>query len=259
MRTAALSLVCVSLGLVAGCTPVYMAPAANAPLFGSGGELHGQFQYDAVSGIDLHGAFSPFKHFGIQAGMSFLPWNDEDARESERYYGELGAGAYIPFGIGRFEVFAGGGYGQALGRMDFDYEGQKYYSDGKYGRIYVQADIGLSTKIIDFCLMSRYAWVTYDFYDPYEARDRTADSGFIEEMIVFRAGYDPVKFEFQAGFIWPAYLQDIEMAWIPWHVSIGLHVKFDLWGGSDEAEQAPPASNDGDDGWKSQNIVSRLW
>ena len=88
MRRASWLLLALCLGLVAGCTPVYMAPAANAPLFGSGGELHGQFQYDAVSGLDLQAAFSPFKHVGIQAGMSFLPWNDEDAREAERYYGE---------------------------------------------------------------------------------------------------------------------------------------------------------------------------
>lgn len=259
MRRASWLLFALCLGLLAGCGPVYMAPSANAPLFGSGGELHGQFQWDAISGLDLHGAFSPFKHFGIQAGMSILPWNDEDDRQAKRYYGELGAGAYVPFGIGRFEFFAGGGYGQARGLMDFQYENERYYSDGEYGRVYVQADIGLSTKIVDFCLMSRYAWVTYDYYDSYEGRDRTTDTGFIEEMVVFRAGYDPVKFEMQVGFIWPAYIEEIEMYWKFWHVSVGLHVQFDLWGGGDDVEEAPPASNDSDDGWKSQNIVSRLW
>lgn len=259
MSRASLPVLALCLGLLAGCGPIYVAPSANAPLFGSGGELHGQIQFESLGGVDLHGAFSPFNHVGLQAGVSFLPWFDEDDEDRNRYYyGEVGAGAYIPFGIGRFEVFAGGGYGKSWGKLESDENGTRYYGDGEYGRVYVQADIGLSTKIVDFCLMNRWSWVTMEFFDG--STTQKVQDPFVEEMLVFRVGYDPVKFEMQGGFVWASQpLQHVQVGWIPWHISIGLHIKFDLWGRADDVEEAPPAANDGDDGWKSQNIVSRLW
>jgi len=258
MRSASWLLSVLCLGLLAGCGPIYVAPSANAPLFGSGGELHGQLQYESLSGLDLHGAFSPINHLGLQAGVSFLPWFDEDESNRNRYYyGEVGAGAYFPFGIGRFEIFAGGGYGKSWGKLESDESGTRYYGDGNYGRAYVQADIGLSTKIVDFCLMSRWAWVSFDFYDGTD--NRRVQDPFIEEFLVFRVGHDPVKFEMQGGFVWASRpVQYVQVGWIPWHISIGVHVKFDLWG-NDTEEEAPPSDNDSDGGWKSQNIASRLW
>ncbi len=226
--------------LASACSPIYVAPSANAPLFGSGGELHGAAQLESLGGIDLQGAFSPFDHFGIQAGLSMLPEYDDDDHH-RHYYGELGLGGYVPFGIGRFEAFAGAGYGKGWGRLETAADGTKVRGTGTYTRAYLQADIGLSTRVVDFGLMSRYSWVIYDYTDA-DGFKRTIDDPFIEEFLFFRIGYDPVKFELQTGVLWGADYEYQEIAWIPWHVSIGIHVKFDLWGGAGE-EGAPAAAD----------------
>ena len=100
---------CMSLlGLVAGaCTPLYVAPALNAPMMSESGEVQAFGTIEATNGaFDAALALSPVDRLAVTGALSTAPRGDD---KHEHTYGELAAGTYLPFGIGRFEAFLGAG------------------------------------------------------------------------------------------------------------------------------------------------------
>jgi hypothetical protein len=253
-------------GLFAACGPLYSAPAANAPLFGSGGEMHAAGHVGLFGQLDFQGALSPIDHFGLTVALSMYNRHNDDPHG--HYYGDLGLAGYIPFGIGRFEVIAGGGYGRSWGKFPVamsssDTDKLEFMSN--YFRAYAQADIGLSTRVVDFGFMCRWSWVSWDEItytdDAGTPQQRTPRDGFFEPMLFVRIGWDFIKFELQGGLILPT-VYSLETWWIPFHFSIGLHFRFDLWGDifneEEPSQEAPKSDQDG--GWQpAPGFTSRLW
>ena len=155
----------------------------------------------------------------------------------------MGLGGFLPFGIGRFEGFAGGGFGRAWGDLGSD----DTRTDSTYYRAFAQLDIGLATQVIDFGLMTRIAWVNFQSVtanQPHEGEDL-----YLEPMLFFRVGWRFIKIELQGGLVYPL-VWNVSTWFIPFHFSIGLHFRFDLWGGGGRgAEDAPAAAESKSEGW----------
>ena len=65
----------------AGCGPLYMAPAAHAPLFSHGGEMHAAGQISDLGQMDGQVALAPMDHLGLVAALSIRPAGDNDNHE----------------------------------------------------------------------------------------------------------------------------------------------------------------------------------
>jgi hypothetical protein len=214
-----------------------MAPAAHAPLFSHGGEMHAAGQLSEFGQVDAQVALAPADHLGLVAALSVYPWDDEGHKH---YYGEAGVGGFLPFGIGRFEGFVGGGYGRSWG----DLGTAETRTDSNYYRMFAQFDIGLATRVVDFGLMTRFAWVSFESVSAGQAHG--SEDLYLEPMLFLRLGWDFIKIEFQGGLVYPI-LWNVSTWFVPFHFSMGLHFCFDLWGGGGGSADAPAATDN--DGW----------
>jgi len=225
------------------CVPVYLPPAANAPLLGHRGELDLAGQ-GSLFGYDLQAAFVPVDNIGITGTASI------GTGDTEHLQGEAAAGFVTAFGgIGRFNVFAGGGGGRSRGKMDLTIEGTKqtFVAAGSFMRAFLQADLGMVHEIVDVGVSVKAAYVRYN-YTEYQATpplDR-AENVFIEPYGFLRLGYEWLKAEMQVGAILPT--RGIEPQSFPLNLSLGIHVKFNALGGDEPwgathpepADEAPP-------------------
>ncbi len=221
--------------VLAGCAPVYIAPAANAPLLEKAGELQVAGQL-GTNGIDGQIAFSPVNSLGLVAAASGVSGEND-----KHFYGEIGVGYYVPrlrSDAFRAEVIGGVGYGFSRGYEDFglfDGDGDRLAS-GRYLRGFLQGDVGASSDNVDAGLALRVALVSYDYEDlPSPDTDDNETNTFIEPLGFLRFGADPIKFETQFGFVIPFYEHGPQTIVV--HFSIGLRLTFDLF--PEQPQQQP--------------------
>jgi len=204
----------------AGCIPVYMAPATNAPLLSSRGEIQAA-GYSGTNGLDLQGAFAVTDEIGIVADISTNRRGDDSDFHT---YGELGAGYFTRFGAGgRFEAFGGAGMGESGGEATW--LGETIVARGTYVRGFGQADVGYCSDIVDVGLAARLAYVAYTF----EKRTNgpvDANELFFEPVGFVRVGYRWVKVGAQVGLTLPMLGGEQTVDTFPLHVSLGVHTKF---------------------------------
>jgi hypothetical protein len=216
LRTASIvPLLCAAL-LAAGCVPVYMSPAANAPLLSRPGE----FQvggYLGTQGLDLQGAVAVADHTGIIADLS----NTRSENQHDyRTYGELGVGYYDRLSrSGRVELFAGAGLGESGGDIG-DETGR-----GSFYRGFGQLDIGRTGALVDVGLSARLAYVGYSYDFRSDAGPYQTSDIFFEPALFWRVGYKWIKVGMQVGLTVPVLGNDetVDTNWL--NVTLGLRTK----------------------------------
>lgn len=223
------ALVCLSsLMLVAGaCTPLYVAPALNAPMMSESGEVQAFGTIEATNGaVDGALAFSPVDRFAVAGAVSTAPRGDD---KHEHTYGEFAAGTYLPFGIGRLEAYLGAGYGDATGEITIGPEDDRRDVMGKadYARFFAQIDGGLTLGFLDLAGVMRASHLTF-WHTASDGTRRTARDLFWEIGSVVRLGWTLLKFEMQMqiGFPVDAHPNIVNNVF---QIAIGLHTAFDLY------------------------------
>ncbi len=232
--------------LACACTPVYMAPAANAPLLSKQSELH-LAAYMGTNGLDAQLAYSVTDSVAVTGSVSADPSGHEDEDPSEtaidldnsHLYGEAALGYYLPFEKNFvFEAFAGAGGGSTRGELVYWGETMEETaeSSGTYFRPFLQADVGLSFPALDLGAAARWCVVRYDYSTPdVRFRDDVAYMLFMEPILFGRLGWKAFKVETQIGFVIPMWgNQDLNMGWMFFHFALGLHLRFDLGENGDE-------------------------
>lgn len=182
--------------LAVGCTPVYIRPPAATPLLEEAGNVH-LAASGGTNGFAAQGAVAATDAFGVLANVSGDPQGD-----NRHFYAEGGLGFFVPFGVGRFELYSGMGAG-ASEAFD-DSLSTPTSAQGWYLRPYAQANIGLSTDYFDIGAAIRGAYVHYEFARIDGVSVDQSDSAFFFEPTGFmRFGYRGFKFETQIGFTGP--------------------------------------------------------
>lgn len=222
---------CVAL---AGCTPLYVAPSANAPLFVDAGEVDVGGQIGS-NGLDVHGGVAVTEDLAVVGAFSSGGVLEDDESHSHTY-GEVGFGKFSKFGTGgRLELFGGFGAGSSRGR-DIGYNEE---SRGTYLGPFGQFDVGAGNDIFEVAWANRLRYLRYSYDLLYDnPADVAISAVFWESTFVGRIGFPNLKFEIQLGGVVPAYHSHTDSArpvfsqaastfgWYPVHLSIGLHGTF---------------------------------
>lgn len=212
--------------LVAGCTPFYVAPAMNAPLFEHGGQLHASARIESTtSSLDANGALAVTDNLAVQVGGSFGP---RVKRKHGHEYGELGLGGFWPFGIFRLEAFGGMGYGKARGEIELANLTDGIMGTGDYSRVFAQLDAGFAFRYFEIGAGLRTSWVTVWHTEDSTGLRRTVREFYLEPGSFIRAGWPLLKFELAMQFVLP-FGRDIDVAVSVFQMSLGLHVAFDVF------------------------------
>jgi hypothetical protein len=208
--------------LVGGaCVPVYIAPVANVPLLSGRGEFQ-VAAYSGTNGLDLQGAVAVAEHVGIVADISNNRRTDSNDFHT---YGELGAGYFGRIGqLGRVELYGGAGAGESA--AETTWLGETIRAQGMYYRGFGQANIGLTTDIVDVGFCARVAYVGYTFDQRSGDGPTSASELFIEPVGFFRVGYRWVKLGVQAGLTIPVLGEELTVDTFPLLVTMGLHTRF---------------------------------
>jgi len=231
---------------VTSCTPVYLAPAAHAPLLARAGDLDVGL-YGGTNGTDLTVAYAPMRGLGVIAAASYAKGSSNADSSHTHRYGELGAGYFLDAGHwASVEAYGGAGFGSSSGKNTVATGGTEtpLYASGTYLRPFAQVDLALRSSAADFGIVLRGAYVAYRFdtFSPSAPAPSRNQAGlFLEPALFLRAGWQMVKLEAQLGIVLPT---DIDTApnvvGNPFflHVAVGLH--FDL-GGLTRREDPEPS------------------
>lgn len=192
-----------------GCTPVYIRPPAVVPLLAEKGNVH-VAATGGTDGAGVQAAVAATDALGLLALGSVDPTGDD-----QHAYGEGGLGFFVPFDIGRFEVYSGLGAGVSEARSGDD------NAEGWYLRPFAQMTLGLSTDVFDIGASVRGAMVHYSFSEIDGVQvDQTETAFFFEPTGFMRLGYRQFKLEAQVGFASPNPGRPLEAETL--HVSFGL-------------------------------------
>lgn len=187
--------------VLAGCAPMYLAPAANVPLPKAEDDVHLGL-LGGTNGVDVSAAYAPINHLVVLGAGSFAR-----SKSHDHDYGELGAGFFSRLGgWGVVELLGGAGLGRSRGQSNSDDSSvtAQVRGEGTYVRPFAQADIALTTRAVDFGLMLREAYLRYDFDSLSATTSPMRQEGFFFEPALFlRAGWDVVKVEAQLGLVIP--------------------------------------------------------
>ncbi len=182
--------------IVSSCAYVYFPNRVNAPLLSQKKEFQGNLTV-GTSGADIQFAYSPVKHLGIIASVSYA--NDDTTKENydiHKYY-DLGVGYYKK--LGRkfiFETYAGFGGGNVISQGEF--LNTTFYSNMNLTKFYLQPAIGYSTNYLNFGITTRLSSVT--FHPVYGNEDLTNKAYFFFEPALFTSlGYKHIFFTLQLG------------------------------------------------------------
>jgi hypothetical protein len=219
-----------------GCAPVYIAPAAHAPLFDRADEFHAA-GLAGTNGLDGQVAMAINDRVGVVGSGSFAPESEDG---EEHVYGEGAIAWFVPTdGPLRIEFLGGLGYGSSRGQYDEEILGS-FSARGDYLRPFVQVDLGLASKYLEFALVPRLVYVDYRYKEINQEWVSSRENAlFAEPMLVFRAGSESIKAELQCGLVLPFSDSRSAPEWWPLHVSLGIRGSF---GGSAPAPVSPEGS-----------------
>lgn len=204
---------------LSACAPAYVPNVVNTPLLSNRGEFQAGL-YTGTNGFDPQLTYAVTDHIGLMLNGSFA---NRKPKTSSNYHQhsflELGAGYYTKLDdIWRFEAFGGAG----MGSLQAENYGGLWdaYSSVNSMRIFIQPDIGLTTKVVDFGFGTRFVLV-----DMYQG---TASSTglFYEPVVTGRLGFNHVKFFVQMGFSAPVNGDVIDFDFEPLIFALGIHARF---------------------------------
>jgi hypothetical protein len=182
----------------------------NMPLLREQGEFRG-----SISAFnDLQLAYAATPHLGIMANgftkSESVTFNDGSQLNGSGFLLEAGAGYFNAFhDLLSAEGYAGIGFGQVTSEtVDSNGNGRTFNASGM--KLFAQPGLGLSHRIVDFGVATRFAMVkfsnlqTTNYTDTLLAQDGFKDLDkptffFFEPALTARVGYQWVKFFAQWG------------------------------------------------------------
>lgn len=204
------------------CAPAYIPNVINAPMLTNKGEIQASVHLGA-SGINPQFAYALTDHIGIMANGSFLNVNSDESSAADfdhKYsFFELGSGYYRPLGS-RIKFGAYGGVG--LGKVNSEYENSLWTSgvDVNCTRFFLQPTIGVTSKILDFGVSTRFVAVSFN-------QDSEKNTGIMfEPALTAKLGWDHIKVVGQVGFSYPLNSENVNFVYQPGLISLGLQGNF---------------------------------
>lgn len=205
---------------------VYYPNGVNAPLLTHKDETQISIGIKGFGG-DIRTAYAVSDKFGVQLNANLLNLSATEFGTEYRngnYYGEVALGYYkemVPHIV--FEAYLGAGTGKTIS----DNTTSSTLRTTDYSKVYLQQDVGLHYKNIDFGLAIREAYVNASKtkIDGVDQNIQQMDI-FIEPILFLAVGFEKFKINFQAGF------SDSQFDWItsyaPFIFSAGIEYRFDL-------------------------------
>ncbi len=204
------------------CAPAYIPNVINAPMLTNKGEIQASVHLGA-SGLNPQFAYAVTNHFGIMANASFLDVTSDSTSTTKSYHKhtfyEFGPGYYTNFGS-RFKFGTYGGVG--FGTINAEYDNNIWTSrtDVKCTRFFLQPTVGMTSKIADLGISTRFVVVTF-------SQDSEKDTGVMfEPALTAKLGWDHIKIVGQAGLSYPFNSDNIHFVYQPFLISLGLQANF---------------------------------
>jgi len=203
--------------LAFGCAPAYVPNVLPAPMLEQKGEMVFNV-HTGIAGFDPQFALGITDHVGLLVNGSFRNYTSDSTDNFHQHlFFETGAGYFTPLGkAGRFEVFAGGGYGRL--KAEFDNPLFESFADVNCMRSFVQPTIGFVTDVAELSLSTRFVTVLL------KQGDQTAFAPFVEPAFTLKLGYRQVKGVAQMGLSLPL-REQLDFLYQPFIFSLGLQVR----------------------------------
>lgn len=224
MKTKKLSIILLAstIFLINSCSPVYVPNVINAPMLTNQKEIQAAIHF-GTSGFNPQFAYAITNHLGIMANGSFLDMTSDTSSTADFYHKhsfiEFGPGYYTSFGS-RFKFGTYGGVG--FGKINGEYENELWSSkaDVNTTRLFLQPTIGVTSKILDLGISSRFVVVTFN-------QDSEKDTGImLEPAVTAKLGWDHIKIVGQLGLSYPINSESVHFQYQPGIGSLGLQLNF---------------------------------
>jgi hypothetical protein len=240
-----------------GCVTLYKSNAIHSPLLKEKGELNTSASL-GLSGCGLYNlqtAYAISNHTGVMIDGMYhnrrFSSADSSVEKLDMFFGEAGAGYFIPFANKKnvlFQCYGGGGYGISKDKID-NANQPNPEMNAKYFNIFVQPGLSFTSKYFEVAfdlranyvrlfnihayLYEKFEWWNTDFklYS-----DTTLDFVNLEPAITMKAGGGKLKGFLQLGVTIPTINSDSyfavstsSMLGAPlFKFSIGINYTFDL-------------------------------
>ncbi len=208
--------------VINSCSPVYVPNVINAPMLTNQKEIQAALHF-GTSGFNPQFAYAITNHLGIMANGSFLDMTSDTSSSADFYHKhsffEVGPGYYTNFGS-RFKFGIYGGYG--FGKIKGEYENVLWTSraEVKSSRIFLQPTVGMTSKILDLGVSTRFVVVTF-------TQDSEKDTGVMfEPAVTAKLGWDHVKIVGQLGVSYPINSESTHFQYQPGIGSLGVQLNF---------------------------------
>ena len=211
-----------SLLIINSCAPAYIPNVVNAPMLTNKGELQASVHFGA-SGFNPQFAYAITDHLGMMVNASFIDVTSDSSSTSDFYHKhtffEFGPGYYTNFGS-RFKFGTYGGVG--FGKINAEYDNDLWTSrsDVKCTRLFLQPTIGMTSKVFDLGLSTRFVVVSFN-------QDSEKNTGIMfEPAVTAKLGWDHIKAVGQIGLSYPLNPDNIHFVYQVGLVSLGLQANF---------------------------------
>ena len=208
--------------IINSCAPAYVPNVINAPMLTNKGEVQAAVHFGA-SGFNPQFSYALTNHLGIMLNASFLDMTSDTSSSTDFYHKhsffEIGPGYYTNFGS-RFKFGTFGGVG--FGRIKAEYDNDLWVSrsDVKCTRFFLQPTLGMTSKIFDLGISSRFVMVSFK-------QESEKNTGFMfEPAVTGRIGYEHIKAVVQVGVSVPINPDNIHFVYQPGLVSLGIQGDF---------------------------------
>lgn len=218
-----LSVLCLGIGLLSACTPVYVPNTVHAPLLKQKGDLQAS-AFAGTSNFDIQAAYAITNHFALMANGNYgQKASFTSGILNFHKLWEGGIGYFMPVGkVWHFEAFSGYGEGIVTGSFE-DWRNFNGIEDIRVKRGFWQGDIGFTDGIVESALATRVTYVDM------RQQEIGGDYGlFAEPAIVIKIGPDYFKGIFEAGVCLPLQGRKLRFDYNPLTLSIGIQGKINL-------------------------------
>ena len=194
--------------LINSCAPAYVPNVVNAPMLTNKGEMQASVHFGA-SGFNPQFAYAITDHLGIMVNASFIDVTSDSTSTTKSYHKhtfyEFGPGYYTNFGS-RFKFGTYGGVGFGTINAEYDNDLWSSRTDVKCIRLFLQPTIGLTSKILDVGISTRFVVVTFN-------QDSNKDTGIMfEPALTAKLGWDHIKAVGQIGLSYPLNSDNIHLS-----------------------------------------------
>ena len=224
---------CVAL-IFTSCAPTYLPNGLHTPLLYEKGEIEVNIS-TGTNQFDGQVAAAIANHLAIMGNFASANFNDESSGEFSRHrLAEFAVGTFFPIGsAGSFEAYAGYGRGRGDSKDEGLISNNNTFitAEGNYNRLFLQTNIGVTTKFVEAGLGLRASHLSFSNYTENGTVFSDPPSAlFIEPAMFLRLGGGSdqkwnVKGFMQLGFSAPV-AQEIEFDHQGLIVNLGVSFRF---------------------------------